>query len=220
MRRANAIVNACRAGWVALGLLATAAVHAGDASEWREIATLVEQGDAAAIVRLDAMWEKTEVPQRKQAIAVTLLSLGSSDARFYDYLERQALAVVERPTVAGRYASADLLALAQVGDPRSYELFLRGLQSPDPVVVGHSATGLGYIGDPRAIEPIRDATERLPAGTEVMIAVSLSYIDDPRAAELVATWVGSEEAAAEMTAQARRDREERRVLRLRFRGKH
>jgi len=85
---------------------------------------------------------------------------------------------------------ADVHWLARAGDPRSYDLLLRALQSPNPLIVSHAAEGLGKIGNPGAIPHLRETARRMPSATvQRELARALLYFDDDAARETAAEYL-------------------------------
>lgn len=78
----------------------------------------------------------------------------------------------------------DVLFLARIHDSRATELFLKGLESPYPNVVGFSVQGLGRLQDPAAIPLIEKACERLRGG-QGAIAMELPWFGTPEAEALM-----------------------------------
>ena len=78
----------------------------------------------------------------------------------------------------------DVLALAEVQDPRASELFKKGLDSPYPVVVSVSVRGLGRLRDVAAIPLIAKACGRLPSARRA-VAVELPWYSHPEADALM-----------------------------------
>jgi hypothetical protein len=69
----------------------------------------------------------------------------------------------------------DLEALASVQDPRAREIFRKGLDSPQPLVVVLSVEGLGRLQDAAAIPLIAQASEHISEGTKLAVATKLPW---------------------------------------------
>jgi hypothetical protein len=78
----------------------------------------------------------------------------------------------------------DVLALAEVQDPRASELLRKGLDSPNPAVVSVSVRGLGRLRDVAAIPLIAKACDRLPSARR-SVAVELPWYSLPAADALM-----------------------------------
>ncbi len=78
----------------------------------------------------------------------------------------------------------DVLALAKAGDSRARELFRRGLESPNPLVLGYCVQGLGRLHDEAALPVIGQAISRVPAGDRVVVSGQLPWFDTPAADRL------------------------------------
>jgi len=71
--------------------------------------------------------------------------------------------------------------LAAAGDPRSYDLLIRGLRSPNLMIAATAAQGLAKLQDPRAIAELIAAGHREPGEALGGIVQSLIYFSDPKA---------------------------------------
>jgi hypothetical protein len=76
---------------------------------------------------------------------------------------------------------AGMLSLASSGDPRGYDLLVRGVHSNNYVVAIFAARGLALIQDRRAIHEIIAACQAAPAGPAFGIAWALVYFHDAEA---------------------------------------
>lgn len=70
---------------------------------------------------------------------------------------------------------------AAAGDPRSYDLLIKGLHSHNLMISALSAEGLAKLQDPRAIDEIIAAYHRAPAETRNTVSRALVFFPDPRA---------------------------------------
>ena len=102
-------------------------------------------------------------------------------------------------------STIDVATLAHAGDPRSKELFLRGLDSPNPMIAQASATGLARLGAQDAIPRLLAKIEKSPAAVAQLLAVALATFDDPRAAA-AEKYLGSRELFLEIQRQASAER--------------
>jgi hypothetical protein len=75
----------------------------------------------------------------------------------------------------------DVYLLALTGDPRGTEIFLKGLESPNYLVVYRSAFGLAKLQYKQAIPAIIAAAERAPGDGRELVARTLVLFDDARA---------------------------------------
>jgi HEAT repeat protein len=80
----------------------------------------------------------------------------------------------------------DILILARAEDPRALELFRRGLESPNPLVVAYSVQGLGRLHDTQALPIIVQAAERLRPAERFVISMNLPWYSQPEAFQLMA----------------------------------
>ncbi len=76
---------------------------------------------------------------------------------------------------------APWLHLAAAGDPRSYDLLIRGLHGNNFMIVALAASGLAKLQDSRAIPELIAAYRRSPVETRHEIAEALLYFSDQRA---------------------------------------
>lgn len=87
--------------------------------------------------------------------------------------------------MAMRRATVDLPAaveaLGESADPRSFSIFIRGLNSPNVLVVTTAALGLARLHDDRAVPAIIAASERLPGEESKLVAKALLYFATPAA---------------------------------------
>ena len=79
----------------------------------------------------------------------------------------------------------DVLVLARARDPRAKEALRRGLQSPNPLVVGYSVQGLARIQDVSAIPIIAAMAENSPASTRTLISMNLPWYSAVNATLLI-----------------------------------
>ncbi len=77
--------------------------------------------------------------------------------------------------------SHDVKVLAMAGDPRAFDLLLRGLESKNYLIASYAAQGLAKLQDKRAIRPIIQASKMAPAEAADFIARPLVFFDDPEA---------------------------------------
>ncbi len=102
----------------------------------------------------------------------------------------------------------DIIFLGRTGDSRGYDLLIKGLGSPNPMVVVPAAQGLAHIGDPRAIKSIQETVPRSPVRSKSMLAQTLLYFDDDGARETAREIIGNQErfdAADRMVQNAREE---------------
>ena len=77
----------------------------------------------------------------------------------------------------------DVMTLAMADDRRALDLFLQGLDSPYPLVVGYATEGLGRLGASSAIRLISQACERLPLDARAAVAMQLPWFTGNSAAD-------------------------------------
>jgi hypothetical protein len=70
----------------------------------------------------------------------------------------------------------DVMILAMANDRRAADLFLRGLDSPNPTVVAYSTQGLGRLGVMSAIQLVEKACDRFPAAGRQVIAQAVPWL--------------------------------------------
>jgi HEAT repeat protein len=108
-------------------------------------------------------------------------ALPSFTAAFASWVERHG----GETATAMRRATFDLPAaveaLGESGDPRSFSILIRGLNSPNILVVMAAALGLARLHDDRAVPAIIAACERLPAEEGKLVAKALLYFATPAA---------------------------------------
>lgn len=81
-------------------------------------------------------------------------------------------------------------ALGEAGDQRSRPIFLRGLKSPNILVVFAAALGLARLQDNKAVPSIIVAAKREPYEERRMIAKALLYFSTPKAQHAAERLVG------------------------------
>jgi hypothetical protein len=79
----------------------------------------------------------------------------------------------------------DVLVLAQVDDPRARDLFRRGLESPNVLVVAYSVQGLARLHDSAALSLVARVLERLPSEERYAVSRELPWFETPEAAALM-----------------------------------
>jgi hypothetical protein len=71
--------------------------------------------------------------------------------------------------------------LSAARDARAYELFLKGLHSPNIMIAISAAHGLAVLQQPRAIDEMIAAARETPSEARFEIAKSLLFFSDPKA---------------------------------------
>jgi HEAT repeat protein len=122
--------------------------------------------------QIDPVEQKTQKPatdpKRAQEIQNLIRKLRSSDERVaYDAILRlgmigdetaaDPLFDIARRGKSDRMRQAALKGLANLGDPRAFEMVLDGLRDRDVNVRRNAAANLGHFKNERAIEPLIDA---------------------------------------------------------------
>jgi HEAT repeat protein len=74
-----------------------------------------------------------------------------------------------------------VLVLGTTGDPRGFDILMRGIASKNSLIVAQAARALARLQDRRAIGPIIDAARRVPADMRLVVASALVFFDDPEA---------------------------------------
>jgi PBS lyase HEAT-like repeat len=199
-----------------------------------------QPSDVRTIPALEAAFDNRAAKSEKQAIAGTLLRLGSKAKRVFEFLATYTREAVDDRTpfflrvdanglaVSGQFSAEfenwcaqngkdpksvaalqwmvypkDVLALAEVQDPRASELFRKGLDSPNPVVVSVSVRGLGRLRDVAAIPLIAKACDRLPSARRA-VAVELPWYSHPEADVLMERLVPDRKARDHYAAEVHR----------------
>lgn len=133
------------------------------------------------------------------------IQAGQYDERFSAWCASTGIS----PEEAQRRATEDLPAavfwLARTGDSRAFDVLMRGLHHPNPLISLQAAYGLGLIGDTRALGPLMEVARTAPKGNEVAYARALSFFDDERATRLGAELVGDEKRFLELRARVLRE---------------
>jgi HEAT repeat protein len=108
----------------------------------------------------------------------------------------------------------DLLMLAQADDPRARDLFRRGLESPNELVVAFSVQGLGRLQDIAALPLIAKALQDLPVDARNAVALQLPWFERPEADGLMERLLPDPKLRDYVTSQIRQQRliEIKRVL--------
>jgi HEAT repeat protein len=163
----------------------------------REGQELIRQFLAAALVRLgDSNPEYFEYFARRAETAVAsdlpfpvqlgtrpqsggeLFPLGDD---FLSWVRRNGGEVTSASWQAAFALPAAVEALGEAADPRSRPIFLRGLSSPNILIVFASALGLARLQDGIAVPAIIAAAEREPPEERSMIAKTLLYFPSSEA---------------------------------------
>lgn len=115
------------------------------------------------------------------------------------------------PDTAAAYgvdrAPLDVLALALADDPRSRDLLLQAVASPNYMVAYHGAWGLARLRDAAAVPRIVEAAEAAPAEMGALLARALVLFDVPEAQAAAARLIGDEKLVAALRARARQQLE-------------
>jgi HEAT repeat protein len=178
------------------------------------IRRLIELADPAVIPAMRDAFDRETGTLARQLIAATLVRLGETDFRYFDYLARAALVAVNSdlpyrddsttdtgprhdeirawaqarglsPMQAIRKSTIELPAaveaLGEAADQRSLPILLRGLESPNVLVVREAAFGLARLQDATTVEPIITACRRLDPAERPWVAKSLLYFRSRKA---------------------------------------
>jgi hypothetical protein len=79
----------------------------------------------------------------------------------------------------------DVQVLASAAEPRATELFRRGLQSTNTLVIAYSAQGLGRLKDSTAVALIRKTCDLLTVGDKLAIAMQIPWFGSIEAEQLL-----------------------------------
>jgi hypothetical protein len=71
--------------------------------------------------------------------------------------------------------------LSAARDPRTFDLMLKGLRSPNVVIASSAAHGLAVLQDPRAVDEMISIGRRTGNEARFEIAKSLLFFSDPKA---------------------------------------
>jgi len=71
--------------------------------------------------------------------------------------------------------------LGAAGDPRAYDLLVKGLRSFNLMIAGTAAQGLAKLQDPRAINELIAIGGQLKGEPRILVAESLLFFNDPKA---------------------------------------
>ena len=71
--------------------------------------------------------------------------------------------------------------LAAAGDPRAYDLLVKGLHSRNLMIVATAAQGLGKLQDPRAVDELIATGRQVPGEARFGAGQALLFFSDPRA---------------------------------------
>ena len=113
----------------------------------------------------------------------------------------------------------DVLMLAKAQDQRALELFRRGLDSPNPGVLGYSVQGLARLQDINSIPLIAGAADRLPSSERLAIAMQLPWYSRPEAEPLVRRLVPDRGLRDSLNAQVQKQQFDELTRTLRRQGK-
>lgn len=91
--------------------------------------------------------------------------------------------------------------LAAAGDPRTYGLLIKGLRSPNPMIVTCASHGLARLQDPRAIDEIILASYRAPLEARYAIAESLLYFPNEKAQQAADEIIVDKKSLSELKKQ-------------------
>lgn len=84
--------------------------------------------------------------------------------------------------------------LAAAGDPRAFDLLIKGLHSKNVMISGLAAEGLAKLQDARAIDEIIAAYHRAPVESRDVIARALLFFPDSRAQSAADRFIKNKEA--------------------------
>jgi hypothetical protein len=99
----------------------------------------------------------------------------------------------------------DVTLLALADDPRSTEILLRGVESPNYMVAYRAAFGLARLGYKAAIPRIIKAADRAPGEASELIARNLVLFDDPQAQAAAERLIKDRQLLAALRANSRRE---------------
>ena len=71
--------------------------------------------------------------------------------------------------------------LSAAGDPRTYDLLIKGLHSPNLMIAGTAAGGLAKLQDARAIDELIATGRQMRGEPRLIVARSLLFFPDPKA---------------------------------------
>lgn len=95
-------------------------------------------------------------------------------------------------------------ALGEAADRRSLPILLRGLDSPNVLVVREAAFGLARLHDRTTVQPIIEACRRLTPEERPLVAKSLLYFDDRGALKAAASMIADRERVRRWREEVRR----------------
>lgn len=162
----------------------------------RETQTLTRQFLAAALVRLGdadpryydyvarAALEavSSDAPYRDSSTALEALDGGPQPhSEVYAWAQDHGVPLIQRIRAVTIELPAAVEALGEAADRRSAPILLRGLESPNVLVVREAAFGLARLHDTAAVQPIIAACRRSDPEERPWIARSLLYFHSKKA---------------------------------------
>jgi hypothetical protein len=144
---------------------------------------------------------------------------GQLSAEFLTWCDKNKCVPGEAVAAAFYRLPADVLFLGTAKDPRACDLFVRGLQSENYMIIHASAMSLANLQDKRAIPLLIQTTRRVPGIGEGIAETALIYFDDPEAQAEVRRLIPDEKAleSARMSAKGIPIQKFIEVFALRFR---
>lgn len=206
------------------------------------IRRLIDLADPVVIPALRVAFEQESSDLTRQFLAATLVRLGETDSRYFDYVAQAAFAAAasdlpyrDRPAAetlddilqrhdemfgwaqahnvtaleAIRMATIELPAaveaLGEAADHRSLPILLRGLDSPNVLVVREAAFGLARLHDPTAVQPITESCKRLTPDERPLVAKALLYFEGRAARRAAESMIADPERVRRWRAEVKRN---------------
>ncbi len=135
-----------------------------------------------------------------------MIIVGEYNERFVAWCSSEGIPLTDAVRRATEELPTAILWLVRAADSRAFDVLMRGLNHPNPLISAQSAHGLGLIGDPRAVGPLKEVARKAPKGNELLYARALAYFDDEEATRLGAELLGGETRFLELRERVRRER--------------
>ena len=135
--------------------------------------------DYVARAALDAV--NSDVPYRDSSAILATANGSPHHDEIRAWAQARGVPLIQGIRTATIELPAAVEALGEAADRRSLPIFLRGLESPNVLIVREAAFGLARLHDTAAVEPIMTACKRLDAEERPWVAKSLLYFHSKKA---------------------------------------
>jgi hypothetical protein len=160
--------------------------HSDKSYTHEDILSRIPAAITKAVADERTLFDLTMDTNLKLQTASVLVSFGVKDPTYLEYLKTEATKVLRLGfwdmENAFQYPRPDTwYYLAAAGDPRFYDLLMRGLHSPNQVIAANAALGLAKLGDARAADELVATGRAAPPDLRWSIIRSLICFPEPKA---------------------------------------